>query len=161
MSEPGAAGSVVVVGFDHHPPALAALSFAAKLAVALGDHLRVVHVLDVSDAYPDPDADHWEQLTEARVREVHDIADRALAGMDLRWSYEARRGPVAGELLSAAREVDATMLVLGAARAGHAAALVHLVDRPVLPQVLHGHLDVPILIVPAVGRSAGLHAQTF
>ena len=149
QSEPRGAESVIVVGFDHHPPALAALRFAAKLAGALGGQLRIVHVLDVSDAYPDPDADHWEQLTEGRVREVRDVAERVLAGLDLRWSYDARRGPVAGELLSAAREVDATMLVLGAARVGHAAALVHLVDRPVLPHVLHGHLEVPILIVPA------------
>ena len=144
-------GAVIVVGFDHHEPALVALRFAAKLAIALDEHLRVVHVLDVSDAYPDPDADHWEQLTAGRVREVQEVAAHALAGSGCRWSYDARRGPVAGELLSAAREADATMLVLGAARAGHAAALVHLVDRPVLPHLLHRHLEVPILIVPLKG----------
>jgi nucleotide-binding universal stress UspA family protein len=144
-----ATGPVIVVGFDHHAPALVALRFAAKLAVALHEQLRVVHVLDVSDAYPDPDADHWEQLTAGRVREVQDAAANALAGSGCRWSYDVRRGPVAGELASAAREADATMLVLGAARPGHAAALVHLVDRPVLPHLLHGHLDVPILVVPS------------
>lgn len=147
-SGPPVPPAMIIVGFDHHSPAAAALGFAADLATALRAGLRVVHVLDVFDAYPDPDADHWEELTMQRAREVQTTAEDIMAGRGCPWSYDTRKGAVARELLAAAREIDATMLVLGTARAGHAAALAHLVDRPVLPHLLHQHLTVPILLVP-------------
>lgn len=139
---------VIVVGFDRHPPATSALRAAAGLALRLGADLHVVHVLDVSDAYPDPDADDWEDRTNQQAQQVRSTAQALLADHGGRWSYLARRGTPARALAQAAQDADALMLVLGTPRSGHGSAVAHLLDRPVLAQVLHHDSDVPVLLVP-------------
>ncbi|WP_168226573.1 universal stress protein [Tomitella fengzijianii] len=141
----------IVVGFDGLPAGRAALAKSAELAAALGAWLAVVHVPDTADEPVDPDSPAWAEGRDAAVAAVRASAEHELAATAVRWRFDALAGPPAAVLGSVADEEHADMIVLGAPRAGLAAAMERLLGDAVAVQLLrHGHR--PVLVVPEHSR---------
>ncbi|MFG3437245.1 universal stress protein [Nonomuraea sp. NPDC047897] len=136
----------LVAGYDRHPAAQAAVVAAADLATRLDARLLVVHVLDVEDYPIDPDADvaDWEAHARAALAHERDQVHALLAEHRLPWTWVARRGNAARELLDLADEHHALMIVLGVGRAGLTARLL---GDSVATYVTR-HTDRPVLLVP-------------
>lgn len=141
--EPTAA---IVVGFDRSPASLAALGKAAELGSRLAAELWIVHAVDLDDYPVDPDVSDWEQQAAETLEEDRQRVSAALAGYPCGWSYTAIRAEPAEALTRVAREVDATMIVLGVRGNGWR----HVLERLVSPSVSHrviSHCPVPVLVV--------------
>lgn len=72
-TDPSAARSHLVVGFDRHPTSHAALGYAIDLAGRLDAFLHVAHVVDTDDLPIDPDSAYWEQTITDNIE--HDRRD--------------------------------------------------------------------------------------
>jgi nucleotide-binding universal stress UspA family protein len=134
----------VVFGTDGSPGAQAAEQSLMALPLAAGVAVRVVSVADIvrpSAIGLDPalyrDAMAWQVESEADALRVHqqvaqDAADRLRAhGMQV--ASEARAGDPAGELLAAATEVGADLIVVGSrGRTGLARLVLGSVARRVV-----------------------------
>ncbi|MDF5754375.1 universal stress protein [Spongiactinospora sp. TRM90649] len=138
------ASGVLVVGFDRHPAASAALTTAAGLAVRLRAGLLVLHVIDLEDHPIDPDAADWETEADTAVAAEREQAGAILAGHPLPWAFHVERGDPARHLIDTAARHHATMIVIGTARTGVGA---HLLTGSVAKRVLR-HTERPVLLVP-------------
>jgi nucleotide-binding universal stress UspA family protein len=130
-----------LVGYDGSEAAQRALQLAATLAGESGD-IGVVHVLSPRVAEHDQEAQQEELLAEAQKT----VGVHGKTAASLR-----RRGDPARELIDAAREIDADLLVVGSRGRG-------LVSSAVLGSVssaLAAGADSPVLIVPASGGLTG------
>lgn len=138
----------VVVGYDHHPSSAAALVVAMSMASALSAGLRVVHVVDLDDVYPNVDDPDWDVMTQKTIDAQRSTAEAALQAFTGPWNYQTCRGQAAQVLARIAEEEGAVMIVIGERRAGPGSTVAHLLERSVLHHLLHVHPSTPILVVP-------------
>lgn len=139
--------ATILVGHGRDPSSDHALEVAVDLARRLGAHLHVVHAICLDDYPIDPDAADWEERGAAAVAEQRSHVGRLLAGSPVPWTYEARRGEPAAELIRAATEREALMIVVGSRGEGLRRALARLADPSVSHGVI-GHQHHPVLVVP-------------
>lgn len=137
----------LVVGFDHRPNAEAALRWAAELATPLQADLHIVHVVDIADAGPDPDASDWEAQTTRCVEAQQHQASEMLADFPGHWTYQTRRGQPSRVLSNLANEKHALMIIVGARRTGILSTIAGWFDRSVASQLVQKPLQVPVLLV--------------
>ncbi|MCE0764387.1 universal stress protein [Pseudonocardia kujensis] len=140
----------LVLGHDHHPRSVVALTVAADLARRLQAQLHVVHGIDLSDYPIDPDAADWEQQARRALDAQHQQVAAALADCDTGWSYHAWRGDPVELLTAVAEETDALMIIVGSRGEGPG----KVVDRILERSVSHGliaHQHRPVLVVPHHG----------
>ena len=156
----------VVFGTDGSPSAAAAESILSAWPIFEGRGVHVVSVADivqpwhtgiaptmyqqVLDAY----AQDLEEAEAAHRRIAEDVASRLRAlGRDA--SAEVRTGDTAAEIIAAATESDADLVVVGSrGRTGLTRALLGSVAR----NIVHGS-DASVLIVRAVGDDAVDHGS--
>jgi nucleotide-binding universal stress UspA family protein/predicted phosphoribosyltransferase len=105
----------ILVAVDFHAASLRALAYAARLAHSGGAQLTVLHVHDLAaQAYPDelvPPVPLAE-LQQAAKRDLDDlVVTLQQRGIDAKGSI--RQGVPADEIIDAAGEVEADLLVLG------------------------------------------------
>jgi nucleotide-binding universal stress UspA family protein len=143
----------IVFGTDGSPGAEAAEQTLVALPVPAGTVVRVVSVAEIirqSTVGLAPalygQAMAWQVESEADARRLHqtlaeEAADR-LRGRGMRVTSEARTGDPAGELLAAATEVGADLIVVGSrGRTGLARLVLGSVARRVVQ-----HADASVLI---------------
>lgn len=143
----------LVVGFDRRPASRAALRRAAELATVLAADLHVVHVVDVTDVDPDPDAADWETQLEQCLETEREQATQILSDFRGRWTYQMRHGPPSRTLASLASEEQALMVVVGARRHGPMSTISGWFDRSVSAQLVQRPLSRPVLVVPGGDRT--------
>jgi nucleotide-binding universal stress UspA family protein len=133
-----------------------AVAVAAAMAAALRAELVLAGVAPMAPPEPELDTPGFDRL--ARQLENQQLLDRLIARRleeltgALPRGIRARSlqtcGPVGAALVAAAREQGADLIVVPIRRERELAHLVHdHVDR----YVLH-HSDVPVLVVPSIGR---------
>jgi nucleotide-binding universal stress UspA family protein len=132
----------IVVGVDGSVDANEAVELAATLAASTRQPLLIVWVrhlpafIEASSALGEANAalDDLGEHLEAELKEV-------LGARDVAWTFEARRGDPASQIMEAADERDASLVVVG--HRGHnqavslllgsvATRLVHQARQPVL-----------------------------
>lgn len=105
----------LVVGLDGSPESLHALDLAATIGAAHHSTLTVVHVHQTPPVLAFSVAGSAEH--ERTMIELDEVvkasADERLAGYPGQWVVASRRGNVAQELMAAADEVDADLIVVG------------------------------------------------
>ena len=139
----------IVVGFDATAGAHAALLAGIDLALAMNDPIVVVHVehssvvaasgasIGVGGGAVFAAEDALGELCRTECSEI-------LGDTGLRWSFELRKGDPANELINAASEHSAAVIVVG--RHGH-----HGLGRLLVGSVSHrlvNHARHPILVIP-------------
>lgn len=137
----------LVVGFDHRPASEGALRRAAEFATLLRADLHVVHVIDIADVGPDPDAWDWEAQTSRCVEAEHRQASEMLTDFPGIWTYKTRRGQPSRVLTNLAKEKQALMIVVGARRTGVASPITGWFGRSVANQLVHRSDQIPVLVV--------------
>ncbi len=139
-------GQALLVGHDSQPASRAAVRYAADLAVRLGAHLHVVHVVDLSDTPIDADAADWEERARETLESLQEDAGQLLEGFDVGWTYHACHGDPA-ELLSRVAEEHGVMLIaVGATSRGMARRFME--GGSVARRLMRRHA-IPVLVVPA------------
>jgi nucleotide-binding universal stress UspA family protein len=158
----------VVVAEDASPASWAGLAAAAQLARRNAARITVVHVR------------HWPGLYMAglgalgmagmtageMVRSLDLMEDaarrratKAFAGTGAKWDFQVREGQPAREIVRAAEELDADLVVIGSDRHG---ALHNLIVGSTTAYVT-AHSSVPVLVVrPSAGgrqRPSGLRRR--
>ena len=141
---------LLVVGFDESEPAARAVEHSAALIRGRPGRIHVVYVAHPpsaamlsAEALSEVEGGFDEEEQELRGR-----VDEALRGVDDRWGFERRDGPIAHELLAAADEVasshpaDLVMLVVGASSQARHRMLGSV------PVHLARHARVPVVVVP-------------
>lgn len=137
------ANNLILVPIDFEPASLKALSIAKDLAARLGGEIVVVHVYQLP-VYTYPGLE--PSLMPGFHAEVTSAAERAVASLaqqegNLR--AVLRQGDPATEILNAAEELKASMIVMGThGRQG----LAHLILGSVAERVLRKS-NVPVLSV--------------
>lgn len=139
-----------MVGYDGSPPTIRALDAASNLLQGRAGRIEVVYVAHMpSTATLSPDA-----LTEIEAgfddieQELRGMAGEQLRGREERWGFERRQGPIAEELLAAARDTsaahpDATVVIM----VGSSSHVAHRVVGSVAVGLAR-HSPVPLIIVP-------------
>lgn len=134
----------VVVGLDGSDGSLAALAVAARQAALTGHRIVAVHVVrthPLVTTAPVSGAGALAVTDDEVVDRCHLDCEVVLAGTDLRWRFEVRRGDPITELARAATDHDATWVAIGrsgrrrfpcGSRTSMSERLVHECDRPVL-----------------------------
>lgn len=105
----------LVVGVDGSPQSLYALDLAASIGAPFRATLTIVHVRSQPPtlAFSPAAAVEYERA-EAEIEDaVSAHAQEHLAGYPGAWSVTSRRGNVSQELLEAADEADADLIVVG------------------------------------------------
>jgi nucleotide-binding universal stress UspA family protein len=110
----GAGTAQLLVGHDSHPASEAAVRVAADLAVRVGAHLHVVHVVGLDDTKVDLDSPHWREAEQDALVELAGDATRLLAGADIDWTYHAGTGEPVDLLASLAVEYEVLFIIVGA-----------------------------------------------
>jgi nucleotide-binding universal stress UspA family protein len=133
-----------LVGYDGSEPARRAIAVAAELAKRSGNvDVGVVHVIGPRPE-PGVDAEAEQEALLAEARKLVGEAGRSASTL-------RRRGDVAGELIEAAREIDADLLVLGSrGRGALSSALLGSVSAQVAATA-----SCPVVVVPPRGRLTG------
>lgn len=105
----------LVVGVDDSPESIYALDLAASLGAPHRATITIVHVRAQPPALSFSPAaiDEFKELEAEVAAAVTATATQRLADYPGEWSVIARRGQVSHELLAAADEVDADMVVVG------------------------------------------------
>jgi nucleotide-binding universal stress UspA family protein len=130
----------ILVGYDDHPLARAALERAASLAGASGDRLVVVTVAEVALT---PESTPTRELLDGapvsleleqppEVAEALEHARDALAGRGLEADFVWTAGEAATALVDVAREVEADLVVVGG---HHQSRLGRLFDPSVSTEI--------------------------
>lgn len=136
----------VIVGIDGSTNAQRALAVAADLARAVDADLAVFHALGlmtVIEGRHVPSEGHRDDIE----RLLRNEWCRALQGdRTLRWRAEIVYGSPAEVLLSLARDLDASFVVVGSRGVGDEQALGSTSHH-----VVH-HSDRPVVVVPPVAR---------
>lgn len=138
----------VLVGHDTHPASQAAVSFAGDLAVRLGAHLHVAHVVELADTKVDPDSRGWGEAEQQAIDGLLEDARKLLADTGpegLEWSYHAGTGDPVELLASLALENEVLFIVVGATERNFYRRLTE--GRSVSSRLLRGY-SKPVLVVP-------------
>lgn len=146
-TDPAAARSHLVVGFDRHPSSHVALGYAIDLAGRLDAFLHVAHVVDTDDLPIDPDSAYWEQTITDNIEHDRRDACARLEHAPGPWAYYSRPGRPAQILAGLADTHDAEMIIIGAARGGLVTLLHRLSGESVATQLIH-RAHRPVLLVP-------------
>ncbi len=146
----------VVCAIDFSDVTEAVLAHGATVARAFGTPLLLVHVAAGEPALAGYDKDHVSTYTrDDRAGELRDehtkLADLAssVAGDDLSVEPLLVMGDTVDRLLHVAGEKDASMIVAGS----HGHGGLHHLLLGSISEALVRHAELPVLIVPASGRS--------
>jgi nucleotide-binding universal stress UspA family protein len=140
----------LVVGYDGSPPATRALDAAVNLLQGRAGSIEVVYVAHM----PSMAALSAGAVTELETgfddieQELRTMIGEQLRGREERWGFERRQGPIAEELLAAARDIgaahlDATVVIL----VGSSSLVAHRVVGSVAVGLAR-HSPVPLIVVP-------------
>ena len=142
----------IMVAIDEDDPATPAIRVGAELARVLGARLALVHIVDPAPAAnPEAGLPASELLEEVRRTDSELLrAARSELGPDLAPETFLREGRPAQEILAAAREWGAQLIVIGAR---HHSRLGHLLWRDTAEALVHEAVCA-VLTVPAAGASA-------
>ncbi|AQT75551.1 MULTISPECIES: universal stress protein [Streptomyces] len=116
---------VILAGVDGSPSSLRAAAYAAGLARRQNALLALVYVQPVVSAgaalgAPAPVADTTGEIAEGLVAEIRAAAERLKGIYEVRWEFHTFRGDPYAGLVSAAQELMADAVVVGASeQAGH------------------------------------------
>ncbi len=114
---------MIVVGVDGSQSSLRAAAYAGGLARRQKALLAIVYVqpvLSASAALGAPVADTTEQIAEGLMAEIHGAMDRVKDVWDVRWEFHTFHGDPYNGLVTAADELKADAVVVGASEsAGH------------------------------------------
>ncbi|MFI5761004.1 MULTISPECIES: universal stress protein [unclassified Streptomyces] len=114
---------VILAGVDGSQSSLRAASYAAGLARRQNALLALVYVQPVMPAGASlgvPVSEATEEIAEGLVTEIRESAERLKGVYDVRWQFHTFRGDAYAGLVSAAEELMADAVVVGASeQAGH------------------------------------------
>ncbi len=114
---------VILAGVDGSESSLRAAAYAAGLARRQNALLALVYVQPVMPAGASlgaPVADTTGEIAEGLVAEIRDAAERLKGIYEVRWQFHTFRGDPYAGLVSAAEELTADAVVVGASeQAGH------------------------------------------
>ncbi|ROQ94742.1 nucleotide-binding universal stress UspA family protein [Streptomyces sp. 2132.2] len=114
---------VILAGVDGSESSLRAAAYAAGLARRQHALLALVYVQPVMPAGASlgaPVADTTGEIAEGLVAEIREAAERVKGVYDVRWQFHTFRGDPYAGLVSAADELKADAVVVGASeQAGH------------------------------------------
>ncbi|MEU2495069.1 universal stress protein [Streptomyces sp. NPDC007883] len=114
---------VIVAGVDGSESSLRAASYASGLARRQNALLALVYVQPLTTAgaaFGVPVADTTEEIAEGLVAEIREAAERVRGIWDVRWEFHIFRGDPYNGLVTAADELKADAVVVGASEsAGH------------------------------------------
>ncbi len=112
-----------MAGVDGSESSLRAASYAAGLARRQRALLTLVYVQPVmaaGAALGVPVADTTDQIAEELVRDIQEAAEQVKGIFDVRWEFHTFRGDPYNGLVSAAEQLKADAVVVGASeQAGH------------------------------------------
>jgi nucleotide-binding universal stress UspA family protein len=149
--EPAASFETILCVVDRSAASAVGLRYAAQLARAFDGRLTVLTVL--------PEARWLLGGAAERERLWLEVFERALEGGDLAgglWEKEVRRGTPHRQIVAAARERQADLLVLGSAGPGGLARLLRAgVAHRVLPELPCSLLATPDEIAPDAAPDIG------
>jgi nucleotide-binding universal stress UspA family protein len=141
----------LIVGFDDSPPAQRALDAAARLLSVRPGRITVVWVAHLTgtvelsaDAIAIMESDFDEVASELRS-----AAAQRLEGSTVPWDFQRRQGPIAQELIAAAKAIhaarpdDVVAIVVGSSSSAMHRRLVGSAAVN-----LARHSPVPLMIVP-------------
>ncbi len=143
--------TALLVGHDSQPASRAAVRYTADLAVRLGAHLHVVHVVDLSDTPIDADSAEWEEAAGRTLEALHEDARKLLEEFDIGWTYHACHGDPAELLARVAEEYHVMLIAVGATSRGLARRFME--GGSVARRLMRRH-DVAVLVVPTPGAEA-------
>jgi nucleotide-binding universal stress UspA family protein len=140
----------MVVGYDGSAPAVRALDAAVRLLNGRDGSIDVVYVAHLTSAEM-MSADAIVEVEESfdeMARELQAQARDQLAGVEERWRFERRQGPIAEQLIAAATEhPDAQPGDTVAIVVGSSSQPVHRMVGSVAVSLAR-HAQTPLLIVP-------------
>ncbi|MFC8195004.1 universal stress protein [Streptomyces sp. NPDC060006] len=114
---------VIVVGVDGSDSSLRAAAYAAGLARRQRALLALVYiqpVMTAGAAYGVPVAETTDAIAEELVREIRHATEQVKDIFDVRWEFHTFRGDPYNGLVSAADQLKADAVVVGASeQAGH------------------------------------------
>ncbi|WP_432075336.1 universal stress protein [Streptomyces wuyuanensis] len=114
---------VIVAGVDGSESSLRAASYASGLARRQNALLALVYVqplMTAGAAFGAPVADTTGEIAEGLVAEIREAAERVRGIWDVRWEFHTFRGDPYSGLVTAADELQADAVVVGASEsAGH------------------------------------------
>ncbi|MFI6348515.1 universal stress protein [Streptomyces sp. NPDC050560] len=114
---------LIVVGVDGSESSLRAASYAGGLARRQRALLAVVYIQPVmaaGAAMGVPVADTTDEIAESLIHEIRTAAERVKDIFDVRWEFHTFRGDPYNGLVTAADELKADAVVVGASeQAGH------------------------------------------
>ncbi|MFJ4923315.1 universal stress protein [Streptomyces sp. NPDC088725] len=114
---------VIVVGVDGSPSSMRASSYAAGLARRQNALLAIVYVqpvLPAGAALGATVADTTGEIAESLVADIRTAAERSRGVWDVRWEFHTFHGDPYSGLVTAADELTADAVVVGASEsAGH------------------------------------------
>jgi nucleotide-binding universal stress UspA family protein len=140
----------LVVGYDGSAPASRALDAAVNLLRGRAGRIEVVYVAHLpSTASLSPDAvGELEANFEDVEQELRSMASEQLRDREERWDFGWRQGPIAEELIAAARDTsaarpEATVVIM----VGSSSLAAHRLVGSVAVSLAR-HAPVPLVIVP-------------
>lgn len=114
---------VILAGVDGSQSSLRAAAYAAGLARRQNALLALVYVQPVMPAGASlgaPVSEATEEIAQGLVAEIRESAERLKGVYDVRWQFHTFRGDAYAGLVSAAEELMADAVVVGASeQAGH------------------------------------------
>ncbi|MEW2292814.1 universal stress protein [Streptomyces sp. NPDC006743] len=114
---------VIVTGVDGSDSSMRAAAYAAGLARRQGARLAVVYVQPVMSAgaaMGAPVAETTDEIAEDLVQQIRESAERLKGIFEVRWEFHTFRGDPYNGLVTAADELKADAVVVGASeQAGH------------------------------------------
>lgn len=114
---------VILAGVDGSESSLRAAAYAAGLARRQNALLALVYVQPVMPAGASlgaPVSGTTEEIAQGLVAEIREYAERLKGVYDVRWQFHTFRGDPYAGLVSAAQELTADAVVVGASeQAGH------------------------------------------
>lgn len=114
---------MILAGVDGSESSLRAAAYAAGLARRQNALLAVVYVQPVMPAGASlgaPVSQATQEIAEGLVAEIRESAERLKGVYDIRWEFHTFRGDPYAGLVSAAEELTADAVVVGASeQAGH------------------------------------------
>lgn len=135
----------LVVGYDRHRAARAALHAAIALAGDLGADLHVLHSSTLDDYGIDPDCDQYEAEHAQALADERAAISELLGDSGLVWAYHEQQGDPSHALAELADQVDARMIVVGAT---HPGGIRHLLGGDSVAKRLLKQQARPVLVVP-------------
>lgn len=140
--------AAIVVGVDDSPESLHALELAAAIGSAQRAKLTVVHVRPTLKAFGFGPAGSVEyaQAEDELDQAVTAAAASRLSGYPGTWTVTIRSGNVGRELLAAADEVDADLVVVG--HRSHGTVRDAVLGSVAASTVHHSNRSVPVAVPP-------------